>query len=577
MKRIQILITAFMLALITFFQACQDDENPQPPANATGLAAVAGEGEVLLTWQKPSGNFKEYSLTYTPNGSLITIPASDQSFTVTGLTNGVSYTFILKTIGLNGLPSSGVEILATPVSSGSDIKTFAGNLQLLSQADVDNVAEEYDFIDGTLTISGTDISDLSVFSSLDSISNKFEIYSTQNLQDLSAFENLKKIGSVLYFKGNLALRNLDGLSNLESIGGDLVILNNDHEEFTNLDGLSALKHIGKSIYIGIEGWKAEPGNDGNDFLKDFCGIKNALSGFTGDYFVEHNAANPSKQDIINGDCEGTISVGPADVTNFKATPDDTKINLTWTKPADADLDGYELTYEPGGTTPIVIPKESENHTVIGLTNDTEYTFTIKAKNISGQFSDGVTVKGTPSVIVYVGNVALLTQADVNAFNQNYKEINGNLFIQGDDITDLAPLGNLEKIIGKLDLLNMPNLASLDGLNLTYVGKNLSIAGNSALLNIDGLSQLTFAGKDIVVFDCDVLPNLNGFSGLLTVKGTFYIGTAAYLDPPVPHPNESLSDFCGLKNLFVNGTHEGNYFAENNAANPTKDDIINNCD
>ena len=50
------------------------------------------------------------------------------------------------------------------------------------------------------------------------------------------------------------------------------------------------------------------------------------------------------------------------------------------------------------------------------------------------------------------NITLETQSDVDNFNVDYPscaELEGNLLITGDDITDISPLAQLDKVIGDL--------------------------------------------------------------------------------------------------------------------------------
>ena len=100
---------------------------------------------------------------------------------------------------------------------------------------------------------------------------------------------------------------------------------------------------------------------------------------------------------------------PANVTELTATPKDSRILLTWKDAADSDIYGYEVSYS--GTNPInrvvlpaldttsmMVPPKAEGTYINGLTNGTEYTFTVKTVDTSGNKSEGVTVKGTPVAI-----------------------------------------------------------------------------------------------------------------------------------------------------------------------------------
>ena len=100
---------------------------------------------------------------------------------------------------------------------------------------------------------------------------------------------------------------------------------------------------------------------------------------------------------------------PANVTELTATPKDSRILLTWKDAADSDVYGYEVSYS--GTKPInrvvlpaldttsmMVPPKAGGTYINGLTNGTEYTFTVKTVDTSGNKSEGVTVKGTPVAI-----------------------------------------------------------------------------------------------------------------------------------------------------------------------------------
>ena len=100
---------------------------------------------------------------------------------------------------------------------------------------------------------------------------------------------------------------------------------------------------------------------------------------------------------------------PADVTELAAQAKDSRVLLIWTDAADDDVYGYEVTYS--GTNPInrvVLPaldsktmmagKGAGGCYVSGLENGTEYTFTVKTVDTSGNKSEGVNVKATPVAV-----------------------------------------------------------------------------------------------------------------------------------------------------------------------------------
>lgn len=108
------------------------------------------------------------------------------------------------------------------------------------------------------------------------------------------------------------------------------------------------------------------------------------------------------------DCcaEKPDSTVPANVTELKATPKDSSVLLTWKDATDEDIYGFEVSWktESAGRSAalaensMVVAKKLEGCIVKNLTNGTEYTFTVKTMDISGNKSEGVSVKATPVAV-----------------------------------------------------------------------------------------------------------------------------------------------------------------------------------
>lgn len=100
-----------------------------------------------------------------------------------------------------------------------------------------------------------------------------------------------------------------------------------------------------------------------------------------------------------------------------------------------------------------------------------------------------------------GDKLLRSQAQVNAFPAGCTQYNGNIRIEGADITDLSPLTNLQRINGNFQILFNANLASLAGLSsLTSVAGELLIQGNGALTSLAGLEKLTRIGGRLAIIN-----------------------------------------------------------------------------
>jgi hypothetical protein len=124
------------------------------------------------------------------------------------------------------------------------------------------------------------------------------------------------------------------------------------------------------------------------------------------------------------------TMSPASVSGLSGTPGNGQVTLTWTDPADADLDHVEITFTPGGTSPVSVLKGTQTKTITGLTNGTSYTFTVKAVDTAGNESGGETTTATPfvPVITVTGIVRLGTKGSftlsgtVNPANATNKTI-----------------------------------------------------------------------------------------------------------------------------------------------------------
>ncbi len=96
-----------------------------------------------------------------------------------------------------------------------------------SQSAIDDFSTNYPGctnISGTMVITGSDITDLSGLSQIETINGNFEINSTTNLFSLNGLENITSVGGHVSLDNNLRMRNVDALSSA-SING-LLLTNN---------------------------------------------------------------------------------------------------------------------------------------------------------------------------------------------------------------------------------------------------------------------------------------------------------------------------------------------------------------
>ena len=150
------------------------------------------------------------------------------------------------------------------------------------------------------------------------------------------------------------------------------------------------------------------------------------------------------------------------------------------------------------------------------------------------------------------DVILSSQAQVDAFPAGCTDLSGRLSIQGDDITNLNKLKNLQSVGGDLSILGNAQLTSiaplttltrvggdvaifnteltsLNGLyNLQSVSGNVRMIGNLQLTGITALTALTRVGGDVQITTNPVLLSLDGLNQLQSVGGSTRIINNAQL-------------------------------------------------
>jgi len=142
-------------------------------------------------------------------------------------------------------------------------------------------------------------------------------------------------------------------------------------------------------------------------------------------------------------------------------------------------------------------------------------------------------------------ITFTTQEQINNFqtdNPGCTEIEGDVEINGNDITNLIGLNVLTFIGGDLKINYNDNLTSLIGLdNITYIGGRLLFYWNNSLTSLTGLEGLTTIGERLYIAFHDNLSSLTGLDNLTSIGGSLFID-GTYL----------LNDLNGLNNLSAIG-------------------------
>lgn len=111
-----------------------------------------------------------------------------------------------------------------------------------------------------------------------------------NLSNLIGISQITRVSQDVDFSGLDGLSSLAGVENIVSIGNELSIRFNNN--LIHLDEFSNLTEV-RDIVISR-----------NRSLQDFCGLQEVfnLEGVSGEFNTELNAYNPTRQDMVNGNC-----------------------------------------------------------------------------------------------------------------------------------------------------------------------------------------------------------------------------------------------------------------------------------
>ena len=130
--------------------------------------------------------------------------------------------------------------------------------------------------------------------------------------------------------------------------------------------------------------------------------------------------------------------------------------------------------------------------------------------------------GTTLPCLDEGTYMLTSQFVIDHFQAVFSgchDIVCNVYISGDDITNLDSLAAITSIQGNLQIYNNANLASLAGLeSLTCLGGYLDISNNTALNSISGLEGLTTIGGYLRFSHNTELTSLSGLGEGISIWG-----------------------------------------------------------
>ncbi len=347
----------------------------------------------------------------------------------------------------------------------------AGNLFMLSQADVDSFPANYpqcSHIQGDVRICGSDITDLSGLSQITSVSGNLFIGDPMYggnplLSDLGGLSNLEAVGGYLWVESNTLLFDFSGLSKLSSVKLGLTAINN--QSLVGFSGLDQLKAIPGDLSIYE-----------NHSLLSLTGLENVIS-VTGDVDIYGN----SLLTILTG-LNGLTSIG-GDLSIYDCP------NL-------ANLTGLENLTSVGGNLRLYDNYSLNSLNGLGSLNNVGIGMLLgplpQLTNISA-----LNNLNSVGYLVCRGNPLLNSLAPL----ENINSVDGLLISGCDLLTDLTGLDNLTMINGDLDIYYNNALAGITELNnVTSVNGYVRLFGNPLLTSLTGLDHVSAGSiSDLYIF------------------------------------------------------------------------------
>ncbi len=301
---------------------------------------------------------------------------------------------------------------------------------------------------------------------------------------------------------------------------------------------------------------------------------------------------------------------PADVTGLSVLANDGKADLSWTNPADEDFAGVKISMSPAEGTlanPVTLDKGVSTFTVTGLTNGTEYTFTVQTFDTSLNYSEGSEEKGTPQDTSDKEAPADVTNLSVSCINGKDGKVNAVLSWTDPSDDDLFGMEVTyeEKTSGRAVIAPMAQgsifvapgnggLVITDltaGTSYTFTVKAMDTSGNKSAgksktetMTLKQLSELkiTLTASTTTITNQDVIVTVKAESSSMVSKICYVKGLKSSVDDVLEESEiTSASSFAAAENgtytvaaLDYDGRREISYITINNIDKIVPNEVTN---
>ena len=359
--------------------------NAQLGLGAPGdLAATIGDSTVTLRWGDPDNDsITKYQISTDGGSSFINVHcgvSTATGYTVTGLTNGTSYTFQVRAYDESG-PGASATVTATPLfDAPTTLEAWPGDkyVQLRWDESQDSRISGYEV---KSEVSGDGGGTYSL------VKDKGHEEATFGYSVLDLTNGTNYTIAVRAVNGKAATLNatpvIPALSRLEATPGyGRVTLSWRDRNDTRIAKYQFSSDGGNS-YTSVASDSRDlisysEGNPSRDFMKyTITGLTNGTS-----YTFKVRTANAD--DTVIGaeapETEDPLTATPfAAPSNLTAAPADGQVTLGWDDPETTEISKYQLKIDSGAFTDIPgSGATTTEHTVTELTNYTSYTFELRA-------------------------------------------------------------------------------------------------------------------------------------------------------------------------------------------------------
>ncbi|QQS22775.1 fibronectin type III domain-containing protein [bacterium] len=387
---------------------------PTAPDAPTGVSAEGGNTQATVSFSPPVDNggasITSYTVTSSPGG--FTASGASSPLTVTGLTNGVSYTFTVTATNSAGTSS------ASSASNSVTPSTLANQLTDSFTGTTINTDKWYEYDptgsggttgkiqqNGSLTIADSYVGGNWAQNAL--ISQ--DVFSSTSLEISASM--ISGSGPVLgYGDYQFASANKKAYLVYISGAGSSVILALSWDNTAMTQTSCGTASVGAAIY------KMKIISGGFEVYKDnvlVCTHNTAVVVNNKPVFLQNSGtASTFDEVVVYG--ETPVDTVPDAPTIGTATAGNGSAVVTFTPPSfngGSAITGYTVTSSPGGVT---ASGSSSPITVTGLTNDVAYTFTVKATNVQGDSAaSSASNSATPQLPQAPGQVTGLVATGFN--------------------------------------------------------------------------------------------------------------------------------------------------------------------